>query len=145
MVELFSQLLGMGIGGALGLWYHTVKRFPSKVSLWHFTLAIGFLLIGLASGVEIVKLVYTAFACVFIFLSAICLMTRDNGKDETDVVVWTGALAVLMWITGVFTLWTDYANTKEALNPLIIGMAASMLSYVFRQRGGGAERRVENL
>ena len=136
MVELFSKLLGMAIGGALGFWFHTVRRFPSKVSLWHFTLAIGFLLIGLTSGVEIVKLVYTAFASVFILISAMCLMTRDNERYKTDVVVWTDALAILVWITGVFTLWMDYTNTKEALNPLIIGMTASMLSYVFRQRGG---------
>ena len=143
MEELFSQLFGMAIGGALGFWYYTVRRFPSKVSLWHFTLAIICLLLGLTSDVEIVAIVYIGFASVFILVAAVCRMTRGNARSETDVDVWTTALAVLMWITGVLTLGMDYANTKHALNPLIIGMTASFLSYIFRQRS--TKHREENL
>ena len=143
MEELFSKLLGMAIGGALGFWYRTVKEFPSKVSLFHFTLAIICLILGLTSGVGIVKVVYIAFAGLFVLIAIVYLMIKDNVQSEADVDAWTTALTVLMWITGVLTLGMDYANTKRALNPLIIGMAASLFSYIFRQRS--TKHREENL
>ena len=95
MVELFGQLLGMAIGGALGFWYHTVKRFPSQLSLLHFALAIAFLLLGLTSGVETVKVVYTAFASLLILISAVYLIPKENEKSSEDAEVWTNGLTLL--------------------------------------------------
>ena len=135
----------MAIGGALGFWYRTVMKFPSKVGLFHFTLAIICLLLGLTSDVETVKVVYTAFACVFILISAVYLMMKDTEKSTEDVEVWTTVLAVLMWITGVLTLAMDYPNTRSGLDPLVIGMAASFFAYVFRKRGNRNGRKEENL
>ena len=94
---------------------------------------------------ETVKVVYTAFACVFILISAVYLMTKGNEKSAEDAEVWTTALAVLMWVTGVLTLGMDYPNTRSGLDPLIIGMAASLFSYVFRKRGNRNGRKEENL
>ena len=135
----------MAIGGALGFWYRTVKKFPSKLSLFFFVLAVVCLLLGLTSGVETVKVVYTAFASVFILISAVYLITKDTEKSAEDAEVWTTALAVLMWITGVLTLAMDYPNTRSGLDPLIIGMAASLFSYVFRKRGNRDGRKEESL
>jgi hypothetical protein len=141
--DLFSQLFGMAIGGALVFWYHTVRRFPIRLSLFHFVLAIICLLLGFTSGVEIVKVVYIAFASLFVLIATMYLMIKNDARSDADVDTWTTALTVLMWITGVLTLGMDYANTKHALNPLIIGMAASLFSYIFRQRS--ARNREENL
>ena len=135
MEELFFQLFGMAIGGALVFWYFAVRRFPVKLSLFHFALAAICLVLGLTSGVEIVKVVYTAFASLFVLIAIVYLMVKDSDQSEADVDAWTTALTVLMWITGVLTLGMDYAKTKHALNPLILGMAASFFSYIFRKRG----------
>ena len=143
MEELLSQLLGMVIGGALGSWYLTVRKFSSKLSLYHFVLAAICLLLGLTSGVETVKIVYTAFASLFILISAVYLKIKDNRKSAEDADVWTTALMMLMWITSVLTLGMDYANTKFALNPLIIGMAGAFLSSLFRQRTNRGKRKKE--
>ena len=141
--DLFSQLFGMATGGALVFWYHTVRRFPIRLSLFHFVLAIICLLLGFTFGVEIVKVVYTAFASLFVLIATVYLMIKNDARSEADVDTWTTALTVLMWITGVLTLGMDYANTKHALNPLIIGMAASLFSYIFRKRS--RRNREENL
>lgn len=134
MEDLFSQLFGMAIGGALGFWYFTVRRFPVRLSLFHFALAAVCLLLGLTSGVEIVKIVYISFASLFVLIGTVYRMIKGNEQSKAAVDVWTTTLAILMWITGVLTLGMDYANTKHALNPLILGMAASFFSYVFRKR-----------
>ena len=134
MEELLPELFGIAIGGGLVFWYHTVKRFPIKLSLFHFALATICLLLGFTSGVEIVKVVYTAFAGLFVLIATVYLMIKNNEQSEADVNTWTTALTVFMWITGVLTLGMDYANTKHALNPLIIGLAASLFSYIYRQR-----------
>ena len=133
----------MVIGGGLVFWYHTVRRFPIRLSLFHFALAIICLLLGLTSGVEIVKVVYTAFASLFVLIAIVYLMIKNEAQSQADVDTWTTALTVSMWITGVLTLGMDYTNTKHALNPLIIGLAASLFSYIFRQRS--TKHREENL
>ena len=145
MVELFGQLIGMTVGGALGFWYHTVKRLPSQLSLFHFTLAIAFLLLGLTSGVETVKVVYTAFASLLILISTMYLMPGRNEKSSEDAEVWTNCLTLLMFGTGILTLGMDYANTKPRLHSLIIGIVGGVLSYVFRQRDDRNGRKEENL
>ena len=124
----------MAIGGALVFWYHTVRRSPIRLSRFHFALAIICLLLGLTSGVEIVKIVYTVFASLFVLIAIVYLMIKNDAQSEADVDTWTTALTVLMWITGILTLGMDYANTKYALNPIIIGMAAAFFSYIYRQR-----------
>ena len=145
MIELFGQLIGMTVGGALGFWYHTVKRFPSQLSLFHFALAIAFLLLGLTSGVETVKVVYTAFASLLILISAVYLIPKENEKSSEDAEVWTNGLTLLMFGTGILTLGMDYANTKPRLDSLIIGVFGAVLLYVFRQRDDRNGRKEGNL
>ena len=87
---------------------------------------------------EIVIIVYTAFACLFILTSVVYLMARNHERSEKDVLDWTTSLLVLMWVTGILTLGMDYASTKKAFDPLIIGMVSAFLANVFRLRGEGS-------
>ena len=115
VVDLFSELFGMVIAAVLIFWYHTVKRFPSQLSFFHFVLAVAFLFLGLRSGVETVKIVYTAFASLLVLISTVYLMPGENEKSSEDAEVWTNGLTLLMFGTGILTLGMDYTNTKSRL------------------------------
>ena len=115
-----------------------VRSIGSKVSFYYFVLAILCIFLGITSGVEIVIIVYTAFACLFILTSVVHLMARNHERSEKDVLDWTTSLLVLMWVTGVLTLGMDYASTKKAFDPLIIGMVGAFLANVFRPRDKGS-------
>ena len=138
MDDLITRLFGMAIGAALVFWYLSVRKSSSKVSFYYFVLAIVCIFLGLTSGVGIVIIVYTAFACLFVLTSVVHLMAKDDEKSEKDVLDWTTSLLVLMWVTGVLTLGMDYASTKKAFDPLIIGMVGAFLANVFRPRGEGS-------
>ena len=138
MDELFGRLFGMAIGAALVFWYLSVRKSPSKVSFYYFVLAILCIFLGITSGVEIAIVVYTAFACLFVLTSVVHLIVTDDEKSEKDVSDWTTSMLVLMWVTGVLTLGMDYASTKKAFDPLIIGMVGAFLTNIFRPRGEGS-------
>ena len=138
MDDLIERLMRMTIGAALGFWYLSVRRSPAKVSFYFFALAIICVLLGLTSDVGIVIIVYTAFAGLFILSTIVHLMARNDEKSVKDVSDWTTSLLVLMFGTSALTLGMDYPNTKKAFDPLIIGIVAAFLAYVFRPRGDGS-------
>ena len=138
MVELFPELIGVVI--ALLTAYccfksHESKSSPFKASVYCFILTIVFILAMLRpSIVEAEMIFFGAFACHFILVGVVHLITNDCEKYEKDTKIWINSMTLLMVGTGVLLLLMNYPNTKSVLHPLAIGFTGGFFGVMLDPR-----------